>query len=104
MKGAPMQTRIGQVPAMAGGLAVLSSLAGGVAMWQLGIEFERAWMRSYCGPLLDESPTGEFPQPPRDTRAEHQAPAATQRRRWVAGHHPRLAPRPAYMAWPRRRG
>ncbi len=99
-----MQTRIGQVPAMAGGLAVLSSVAGGVAIWQLGIEFERAWMRSYHGPLLDESATGDFQEPAKDTHVERPTRAASQRRRWVAGHHPRLAPRPAYMAWPRRRG
>jgi hypothetical protein len=73
---------------MAGGLA----LAGGVALWQLGVEFERAWLRSDEGPLLGEALTervgsaGEASPP---TGGEHSTEAPGGRRRWVATHHPR---------------
>ncbi|MGA2455504.1 MAG: hypothetical protein ABSG93_18505 [Solirubrobacteraceae bacterium] len=73
-------------PVLAGGLAVLA----GIAVWRLAIEFERAWMRSYDGPLMgDTFPDGGGDAAPtpvlRPTRGEH--------RRWVAEHHPRAARR-----------
>lgn len=87
-----MQTRIRERPAPAvAGLAVI----GGVAVWQLGLEFERAWLRSYDGPLLGET----LPAPPetRDAapeRASNESWTRAQdgRRRWVAEHHPRRLP------------
>jgi hypothetical protein len=80
-----MTTRIRQLPGpalvLAGGLTVLV----GVAVWQLAIEFERAWIRSYDGPLVgDTIATGrsiETPPAP--------APVVSKRRRWVSEHHPR---------------
>jgi hypothetical protein len=82
-------TRIRERPAPAvAGLAVI----GGVAVWQLGLEFERAWMRSYDGPLLGET----LPLLPETTDATLEPPggesstgAPRERRRWVAEHHPR---------------
>jgi hypothetical protein len=96
-----MQTRIRErpAPALAGGLAVI----GGVAVWQLGLEFERIWLRSYEGPLLGEtlpgpvdaqSATREQTQGTRETRSRG------ERRRWVAEHHPRSLPRPRNGASP----
>jgi hypothetical protein len=87
-----MQTRIRERPAPAvAGLAVI----GGVAVWQLGLEFERAWLRSYDGPLLGET----LPAPPQ-TRGVAPEPASSEssvrahdgRRRWVTEHHPRSLP------------
>jgi hypothetical protein len=82
-----MQTRIRErpVPAVAGSLAVL----GGVALWQLGIEFERAWMRSYDGPLLGETLPGASAAVVEQTYLERSTPALGERRRWVPKHHPR---------------
>jgi hypothetical protein len=80
-----MQTRIRErsVPAVAGSLAVL----GGVVLWQLGIEFERAWMRSYDGPLLGETlPLDVMPQP---AQIDESMRRLGERRRWVRVHHPR---------------
>ncbi len=95
-----MQTRIGELrgPAMVGGCAVL----GGVMVWQLGIEFERAWMRSYDGLLLGESLAGEgdATQPQAEIDA---APPAGGERRWVSEHgRPRLVPRVTRVARPSR--
>jgi hypothetical protein len=73
-----------------------------VAVWQIGIEFERAWMRSYHGPLIGERPTGGFDELPEGSPVEARLPPVNERRRWVRGHHPRLATRPMYMAWARR--
>ncbi|HTD08032.1 MAG TPA: hypothetical protein VK680_03990 [Solirubrobacteraceae bacterium] len=76
---------------MAGGLAV----ASGVALWQLGIEFERAWLRSDEGPLLGEAlaePTGLAGETSQPTGDEHSTEAPDGRRRWVAAHHPRSSP------------
>jgi hypothetical protein len=90
-----MQTRIREmpVPAVAGGLAAI----GGAALWQLGIEFERAWLRSYDGPLL-----GDTFDTPSDDRAEMpprgDSGGSAERRRWVAGHHPRALSRAAHTA------
>jgi hypothetical protein len=90
-----MQTRIQELPvtgpALAGGLAVL----GGVALWQLGIGFERAWLRSYDGPLEGETLAGE---PIRAAQgAETAAPAASaaaeRERRWVKAQQQRRSPR-----------
>ena len=88
-----MQARIREAPAVAGGLAVI----GGAALWQLGIEFERAWLRSYDGPLLGDT----FDRPPHE-RAEmpprSEAGGTAERRRWVAEHHPRVLSRAAHTA------
>lgn len=88
-----MHTRIRerQVPAVAGSLAV----AGGVALWQLGIELERAWLRSDEGPLIGETvaesvtAVGGSSQP---TGNERSGKAPGGHRRWVAEHHPRSLP------------
>jgi hypothetical protein len=85
-----MQTRIRELPAQAvtvGGLAVL----GGVTLRRLGIEFERAWLRSYEGPLLGE-PTAEHAiltpsAPSTDTSAKD-----GEHRRWVSPQQSRIAP------------
>jgi hypothetical protein len=76
---------------MAGGLAV----AGGLALWQLGIEFERAWLRSDEGPLLGDAlaePTGSAGEASQPTGDEHSTGTPGGRRRWVATHHPRSSP------------
>lgn len=95
--GETMQTRIQELPrpALAGGLMVL----GGVAVWQLGIELERAWLRSYEQPLLGETLAGELKAVGEqlDDGSEHRrevpATASGEQRRWVAPQQPRLAPR-----------
>jgi hypothetical protein len=88
-----MQTRIRERPAPAvAGLAVI----GGVAVWQLGLEFERAWLRSYDGPLLGETlpaPAEMGGMASAPAGSESSAPARGGRRRWVAEHHPRRSPR-----------
>ena len=87
-----MQTRMQELPkpAVAGGLALL----GGVAMWQLGVEFERAWLRSCDGPLLGETPWGdEIDSSHEPASAAGERAAERRRRRWVAGDQRRLAPR-----------
>ena len=90
-----MQTRIqelpGTGPALAGGLAVL----GGVALWQLGVEFERAWLRSYDGPLEGETPAGEPILAARgaETAVPLVAAGAERERRWVKAQQPRRSPR-----------
>jgi hypothetical protein len=87
-----MQTLMQELPkpAVAGGLALL----GGVAVWQLGVEFERAWLRSYDGPLLGETASGEEIDASRETAAaDGERIAERGRRRWVAGQQQRLAPR-----------
>ncbi len=87
-KGAkPMQSRIGDLPGpavAAGSLAVL----GGVTLRRLGIEFERAWLRSCEGPLQGES--GELGRRAEDASADISASA---QRRWVSPQQPRIAPR-----------
>jgi hypothetical protein len=91
-KGAkPMQSRIGDLPGpavAAGSLAVL----GGVTLRRLGIEFERAWLRSSEGPLQGESAPehGELRGPAEDAGANISAGA---RRRWVSPQQSRIAPR-----------
>jgi len=102
-----MQTRIRRLPgpALAGGLAAL----GGMALWRLGIEFERAWMRSDEGPLLgDPSPGARGPSAgcgsaPQRGHSAQTIPAIGRSRRWVADRHPRAdhsrgMPRAAHVA------
>lgn len=89
-----MRTRIQELPgpALAGGIAVI----GGVALWQLGVECERAWLRSYDGPLEGETPAGEpllaqrAPGAAASQASLSQAlPAAERERRWVTARQPR---------------
>jgi hypothetical protein len=62
-------------------------------MWQLGIEFERAWMRAYDGPLLGESLALGSDETQLQTASEA-APPARDKRRWVSEHdRPRLVSR-----------
>jgi hypothetical protein len=90
-----MQTRIQELPvtgpALAGGLAVL----GGVALWQLGVEFERAWLRSYQGPLEGETLAGEPILAARGAETAVPAARATaeRERRWVKAQQQRRSPR-----------
>ena len=86
-----MQTRMQELPkpAVAGGLALL----GGVAVWQLGVELERVWLRSFEGPLLGETLTGENAEASQRTPAGEEPVLERRKRRWVAGSEPRLAPR-----------
>ncbi len=86
-----MQTRMQELPgpAVAGGLALL----GGVAVWQLGVELERAWLRSYEGPLEGETVTGEDADATPRSRPDEEPAAERGKRRWVAGSQPRMAPR-----------
>jgi hypothetical protein len=82
-----MTARIRQLPrpllVLLGGLAALA----GVAVWQLAIEFERAWIRSYEGPLVGDAIATDrgVESPP----APALAPTGNKRRRWVSEHHPR---------------
>jgi hypothetical protein len=92
-----MQTRIRELrgPAVLGSCAVL----GGAAVWQLGIELERAWMRSYDGPLLGESLVGDTLDSQRAAEVDAASPATDGERRWVSEHdRPRLVPRVTRMA------
>lgn len=68
---------------LASGLTVLI----GAAVWQLAIEFERAWIRSYDGPLVGDTIATDrsIETPP----APALAPTGDKRRRWVSEHHPR---------------
>jgi hypothetical protein len=88
--GKQMRTRIGDLPVpavAAGGLAVL----GGVTVRRLGIEFERAWLRSYEGPLLGESTAGGDVR--RRTGDARGSVTASERRRWVSPQQARITPR-----------
>jgi hypothetical protein len=84
-----MQTRIRKPPGtvVAG---VLATLAGVVALWRLGIEQERAWMRSYDGPLLGERSVVAEGEQPQAVEAGPTAEAIGTRRRWVAAHERRV--------------
>jgi hypothetical protein len=81
-----MQTRIQEmpVPAVAGGLLIV-----GAALWQLGIEFERAWMRSYDGPLIGETIAEDRSRMAHDIQRARSVQPIGKQRRWVANHHPR---------------
>jgi hypothetical protein len=84
-----MQTRIRERPAPAvAGLAVI----GGVAVWQLGLEFERAWLRSYDGPLLGETLPETRGAAPEPASGDGSTRARDGSRRWVTEHHPRRLP------------
>lgn len=73
-------------------------MLGGVALWQLGIESERAWMRSYEEPLLGD-PLPEGPAGASQPAHSVEAPAAIgEHRRWVKRHHPRGMPQDARVA------
>lgn len=84
-----MQTRIQEmpVPAVAGGLLLL-----GAALWHLGIEFERAWMRSYDGPLIGETIAQDHGPVAQGAQSGSSVQPIDKQRRWVANHHPRSAP------------
>jgi hypothetical protein len=91
-----MDRRTGDLQALAltGGLTVL----GGVALWRLGREYERAWMRTYDGPLLGEQLDGASPQLAHPAQPSEEIPGLDQHRRWVARHHPRGRPGAARMS------
>jgi hypothetical protein len=87
---APMQAQIRelQAPAVAAGIAVL----GGVAVWQWGLELERAWLSCDGGPLPGDSLPQEHCDEPSQTEID-QAPATIgERRRWVSRDRPGVAP------------
>jgi len=85
------QTKTRELPlsAVAGGAAALA----GVALWKLGIEFERAWIRSYDRPLFGETGVGELAASPQRAQIGEAVPVGAERRRWVANHHARGAAR-----------
>jgi hypothetical protein len=92
-----MQTRMEALaaPAVAGGLVVL----GGVALWQLGIEFERAWMRSYEEPLPGDSLPGDSADAARRADSAKALAPVGEHRRWVKPRHPRVMSRAAHAAF-----
>jgi uncharacterized SAM-binding protein YcdF (DUF218 family) len=92
-----MQTQIRELPgsAVAAGLAVL----GGVAVWQFGIELERAWLRSDDGPLPGDAVAGIRDEEHGPAQIDRSIPASGERRRWVARHHHRAVPGAARVAW-----
>jgi hypothetical protein len=77
---AGVDTRELPLTAIAGGAAVLAS----VTLWQLGIEFERAWIRSYDSPMLGESRGRALEDSLRHAPVPRASAAAVERRRWVA--------------------
>src|ERR1035441_7922584 len=82
-------------PAVAGGLAVL----GGVALRRLGMEFERAWLRSEDNvPVVGDTFVGDRGGVPQSARIGEEIPAVGERRRWVAQQSLRGGPRPARLA------
>lgn len=93
---APMQAQIREfhAPAVAAGIAVL----GGVAIWQWGIELERAWLRSDGGPLPGDSLPDQHRQELRAAELDEVLPAIGERRRWVSRHTSRVAPAAAHPA------
>ena len=88
------QIRELQAPAMAAGIAVL----GGVAVWQWGIELERAWLRCDGGPLPGDSIPDAYRHELRAAELDAALPAIGERRRWVSRHTPRVAPAAARPA------
>lgn len=72
---------------VAGGLTLLA----GVAVWQLGVEFERAWIRSYDAPLVGEEPVSDTANPLTLTPTGRPTRVPGGRRRWVAAPHARRA-------------
>ncbi|MCW3018915.1 MAG: hypothetical protein JWN10_1223 [Solirubrobacterales bacterium] len=95
------QTKAPELPASAvvGGLAVLA----GVAVWQLGIEFERAWIRSYDAPPLGEARVSELVGSSQRARIGPVATASGEHRRWVANHHARDVARAPHLTRSRHR-
>jgi hypothetical protein len=73
-----------RVPAFASGLAIL----GGVAVRQLGIELERAWMRSYSAPMLGDPVPAESLAPTQPAHSGQTAATIGRHRRWITNHHP----------------
>lgn len=64
-----MQTPIRELsgPVLAGGVTVLL----GSALWRLGVEYERAWLRADGGPLMGEGANGLSPDAaPAESEAE----------------------------------
>jgi hypothetical protein len=92
-----MRTPMGELsgPDIAGGLTALA----GVAVWRLGIEFERAWLRS-CdgGPLSGETSVWDRAGAPLHAGTGLAAPAIGKRHRWVAQHQHQIARRSARVA------
>lgn len=72
-----------------------TAVFGGVTLWRLGIEFERAWLRSYDGPLMGDpiglDPVSSRPYP----EVERSSSGIGEHRRWVAARHPGASPRVA---------
>ena len=82
-------------PAVAGGLSVL----GGVALWRLGMEFERAWLRSEDNvPVVGDTFVGDRGGVPQSARIGEEIPAVGERRRWVAQQRPRVVRSAARVA------
>ena len=91
-----MHRRPGDLQALAltGSVTVL----GGVALWRLGREFERAWMRTYDGPLWGERLDGANDQLVHRAQLSQEIPSLGRHRRWVVRHHPRGLPGAAPVA------
>ncbi len=83
--GTSVETRELPLTAIAGGAAVLA----GVTLWQLGIEFERAWIRSYDSPMLGETAVGALQGSLQHAPTGQANPTGNERRRWVANHDAR---------------
>jgi hypothetical protein len=83
--GASVEPRELPLAAIAGGAAVLA----GVTLWQLGIEFERAWIRSYDSPMLGETAVGALTGSLQHAPIGRASPTGAERRRWVANHDTR---------------
>lgn len=81
-----MRTPVRQLPAatVAGGLSVLL----GVAVLRLGIEFERAWLRSDDGPLQGDDLSACSCYSPQRARAAEAIPATGDQ------HHRLVTPSP----------
>lgn len=82
-----LDTKTRELPltAVAASALVLAS----VTMWQLGLEFERAWLRSYDMPLLGESGAGKRHGSLQAAHIDQVSPTSLQPRRWVANHDSR---------------
>jgi hypothetical protein len=85
---ASVEARELPLTAIAGGAVVLA----GMTLWQLGIEFERAWMRSYDCPMLGETAVGGLSSSLQETPIQRLSPIEAERRRWVANPDARRSP------------
>jgi hypothetical protein len=87
---ASVEARELQLTAIAGGAALLA----GVTLWQLGIECERAWIRSYDSPMLGETALGGLSGSLQETCAPVARRDSTEveRRRWVTNADARRMP------------